>query len=126
MYGKFKLCRIKLWFLRFEVGPVVSVLKPFFPRKKSMCRCHQTLETLSLEVCNTCFKERKKVSNTEAATYLELLLESAAALLVAVQLLFGGRGLVSDLLQLLKNVRHSRLVVSRGYLIKKSHIGANF
>lgn len=68
----------------------------------------------------------KKVSNTEAATYLELLLESAAALLVAVQLLFGGRGLVSDLLQLLMNVRHSRLVVSRGYLIKKSHIGANF
>lgn len=68
----------------------------------------------------------KKVSNTEAATYLELLLESAAALLVAVQLLFGGRGLVSDLLTLLMNVRHSRLVVSRGYLIKKSHIGANF
>lgn len=49
----------------------------------------------------------------EAVTHLQLLLELAAALLVAVELLFGGRGLVSDLLQLLKKLRRSSRLTTR-------------
>ncbi|TNN47409.1 hypothetical protein EYF80_042412 [Liparis tanakae] len=51
--------------------------------------------------------------HSEAVTHLQLLLQFAAALLAAVELLLGGRGLVSDLLQLLKKLRRSGRLTTR-------------
>lgn len=78
--------------LPFQVGSVASLSLLFFPGQKSRCS--------SPNITNAQF-EHKKLSNM---TYLEILLESAAALPVVAKLLFGGRGLVSDLLQLLEKL----------------------